>query len=190
MRLDLTFYGGRGAGVSSGAGRKDNASMSPKAMEIIELYNIGATYYNEDKPWEAKERLDNDIDDILSSHGYGMFDADRTAADALYAGSKYGNEIKPVEKTYFRYGDIRKNSEGALMNSINFAEGKSELGVSVATRQWTTTISSRFFSGTIYSFKGVQIAIGSDGEPLVKATSKPIKTKFRSITKALASVGE
>jgi hypothetical protein len=109
------------------------------------------------------------------------------------AGMKYGDRITTIEeKWWYRIGAPRICEEGDYYYcSFNFAEEKSEMGISVATSEWLESFKAIFFGAHddeklknrgIYKIKGIQIGFGGDDEPVIYATDWAEKTRIRSVS--------
>lgn len=102
-------------------------------------------------------------------------------ANAVFGGynkarGKWTTDFSTEVKTWRRFGNVQYDEmAGDFCSSFNHAEGRKEKGVSVMDEDWKNTVSAQFFSGDIYEFEGIQVAWGSDGEPLVIPTSIPKK---------------
>ncbi len=98
---------------------------------------------------------------------------DGHAIDCWEAAAAFGAGYRglPFEvKTWRRYGPIPLGHDGYAAPSVNHADGETELGVSTADKAWEQSIRGTFAqcrSRKVVEFHGVQVGIGSDGEPVV-----------------------
>lgn len=99
------------------------------------------------------------------------------------AKGKWNTDFTTEEKTWKRIGEPTYDTFYEDWScSRNFAEQKNESGVSVMDDNWGNTVSGMFIktqaeSRGIYEMKGIQVAWGSDGEPLIVITSLPVRVK-------------
>ena len=99
-------------------------------------------------------------------------------------------ELKAEERVFFRIGEpTLKRGAFQYAPSTNFAEQKSETGVSVVTPAWLNSLKSVFFGAHddsklaargVYAIKGVVIGYGGDGEPLIYPTAWAKKTRIKT----------
>lgn len=135
--------------------------MTPEYVR--HLFKLGSQCNNKDELY-----------DLLSNHhqcdsvGNAMF------GGYYYAKGKWTTDFTLEEKVWHRYGDVRyDNNSGDFCSSVNHSEQRKENGVSVMDEDWKRTVSAGFFKGDVYEVRGIQVAWGSDGEPLIVPTSIP-----------------
>lgn len=93
-------------------------------------------------------------------------------------------------KTYYRIGKPQIDECGSFYKpSYNFSDQKYEPGVSVVTESWLNSLKSVFWNAEsrckthgIYSFRGVQIGLGGDDEPVVMPIEWAKKERVSSIS--------
>lgn len=105
--------------------------------------------------------------------------------------ARRGQTIPTYEiKTYYRIGEPQIDDCGNFYKpSYNFADQKYEYGISVVTKSWLNSLKSVFWNAElrckthgIYSFRGVQIGVGGDDEPVVMPIEWAKKERIHSIS--------
>lgn len=112
---------------------------------------------------------------------YDKFRPTHSVVSAIQGGIEYekkrwNTDFDTTEKIWYRIGDVKYDYNWEdFCPSYNYRDDCSEMGVSVIDKDWLSSVSAQFFdtSAGIYELIGIQVAWGSDGEPVVIPTSIP-----------------
>lgn len=147
-------------------------------MNEIELIKKGQT---------LSQKYNNDYERYVYSD---EFNENPSAYEQNFISTGFGNPNFEFEiKTFYRIGCPIKDEYGEYISSYNFAEQRSEAGVSVVTVEWLHSLKSIFFGTSdddlkrkgVYEIEGIELPYkGGDDEPLILVVGEPVKTRIRT----------